>query len=165
MVKARLDIEDKLLPKGMDVVRHLSLPSQGKSLDWVLEEMKTMDTEMGGHVEPWNQGKISGAVYRTLNSLKLKCSLTISADGGEELGKVIVAAMSRYYLSNPLHPEIFPAIRKMEAEIVAMVLKLFHAPEGAAGTMTSGGTESIIMAIKAHRDWARTVKGIKEPEM
>jgi len=53
----------------------------------------------------------------------------------------------------------------MEAEIVAMVLKLYHAPEGAAGTMTSGGTESIIMSIKAYRDWARTVKGIREPEM
>jgi len=53
----------------------------------------------------------------------------------------------------------------MEAEIVAMVLKLYHAPEGAAGTMTSGGTESIIMSIKAYRDWAKAVKGIREPEM
>jgi sphinganine-1-phosphate aldolase len=73
--------------------------------------------------------------------------------------------MSRYYLSNPLHPEIFPAVRKMEAEVVAMVLKLFHAPEAAVGTVTSGGTESIILAVKAYRDWARTVKGIREPEM
>ena len=31
--------------------------------------------------------------------------------------------------------------------------------------MTSGGTESIIMAMKAHRDWARAIKGITEPEM
>lgn len=46
-----------------------------------------------------------------------------------------------------------------------MVLKLFHAPEGAAGTVTSGGTESIILSIKTHRDWARTVKGITEPEL
>lgn len=53
----------------------------------------------------------------------------------------------------------------MEAEIVAMVLKMYHAPEGAAGTMTSGGTESIIMAVKTYRDWARSVKGITEPEM
>jgi len=65
MDKAKLDIEDRLLPKGKDVVRHLSLPAQGRSLEWILEEMKNMDTEMGGNIQPWNQGKISGAVYRT----------------------------------------------------------------------------------------------------
>jgi sphinganine-1-phosphate aldolase len=53
----------------------------------------------------------------------------------------------------------------MEAEIVAMCLKMYHAPSGSGGTMTSGGTESIIMALKTYRDWARSVKGIKEPEM
>ena len=36
---------------------------------------------------------------------------------------------------------------------------------GGAGTTTSGGTESIIMAVKTHRDWAREVKGITNPEM
>jgi sphinganine-1-phosphate aldolase len=66
LLKAKLDIESKLLPKGKNVVRHLSLPSQGKALDWILEEMNTMDTEMGGTLEPWNQGKLSGAVYRSL---------------------------------------------------------------------------------------------------
>jgi len=89
----------------------------------------------------------------------------IFQDGGEELSKIIVAAYARYCVSNPLHPDVFPAVRKMEAEIVAMVLKMYHAPEGGAGTMTSGGTESIIMAVKTYRDWARSVKGITEPEM
>lgn len=68
-------------------------------------------------------------------------------------------------MSNPLHPEVFPAVRKMEAEIVAMCLKMYRGPEGSAGAMTSGGTESIIMSVKTHRDWARSVKGITEPEM
>ena len=53
----------------------------------------------------------------------------------------------------------------MEAEIVSMCLKMYRAPEGSAGVMTSGGTESIIMSIKAYRDWAKKVKGITEPEM
>lgn len=52
----------------------------------------------------------------------------------------------------------------MEAEIVAMCLRMYNNPSG-AGTTTSGGTESIIMSVKAHRDWARDVKGITEPEM
>jgi sphinganine-1-phosphate aldolase len=78
--------------------------------------------------------------------------------------RVIVAAYAKYCVSNPLHPDVFPAVRKMEAEIVAMTLKLFNNPNG-AGTMTSGGTESIIMSVKTHRDWARAAKGITEPEM
>jgi sphinganine-1-phosphate aldolase len=63
----------------------------------------------------------------------------------------------------------------MEAEIVAMVLlkhfgltkvlELYNAPEGAAGTTTSGGTESILMACKAWRDKAYHERGINSPEM
>lgn len=85
-------------------------------------------------------------------------------DGGEDLERVIVSAYQHYYVANPLHPDIFPAIRKMEAEIVSMCLRMYNNPDG-AGTMTSGGTESIIMAIKTYRDWAKSTKGITEPEM
>ena len=85
-------------------------------------------------------------------------------DGGEELTSVILAAIERYALSNPLHPDVFPAVRKMEAEVVAMCLRMYNNPTG-AGTTTSGGTESIVMACKTYHDWARAVKGIREPEM
>lgn len=78
--------------------------------------------------------------------------------------KVIVDAFRKYCVSNPLHPDAFPAVRKMEAEIVSMCLRMYNNPDG-AGTTTSGGTESIIMAVKTHRDWARAVKGITEPEL
>lgn len=63
MDKAKLDIENKLVPKGVDVVRHLSLPAEGKSPEWILAEMDKMDNEINGHVN-WRQGKLSGAVYR-----------------------------------------------------------------------------------------------------
>ena len=89
---------------------------------------------------------------------------SLSLDGGDDLSKVLVAAFERYAVSNPLHPDVFPSVRKMEAEIVAMCLRMYNNPDG-AGTMTSGGTESIVMAIKTYRDWARDVKGITEPEM
>ncbi|KAF7357677.1 Sphinganine-1-phosphate aldolase [Mycena venus] len=147
MDKARLDIENKLVPKGADVTRHLALPEQGQTPEWILAEMEKMDSEMTGS-NSWKAGKLSGAVYH----------------GGDDMERVIVAAYAKYCVSNPLHPDVFPAIRKMEAEIVAMTLKLFNNPDG-AGTMTSGGTESIIMSVKTHRDWARAVKGITEPEI
>ena len=41
---------------------------------------------------------------------------------------------------------------------------LYNNPNG-AGATTSGGTESIVMAVKTYRDWARATKGITEPEM
>lgn len=147
MAKARVDIESKLVPRGEGVVRHLSLPEQGKSLEWILEEMGKMDAELE-HSTDYRHGKLSGAVYH----------------GGDDMDKVIVAAYARYTVSNPIHPDVFPAVRKMEAEIVSQVLRLFNNPDG-AGTMTSGGTESIVMSVKTHRDWARATKNITRPEM
>ncbi|KAJ2922577.1 hypothetical protein H1R20_g14529, partial [Candolleomyces eurysporus] len=149
MSKARLDIENKLVPKGPNVTRHLTIPEEGKSLEWILAEMEKMDLELNGQKGIWNEGKLSGAVYH----------------GGEDLQKIITTAYDRYCVSNPLHPDVFPAVRKMEAEIVAMVLKIYNAPATGVGVVTSGGTESIIMALKTYRDWARKTKGITEPEM
>lgn len=63
MEQARLDIERKLIPQGPNVVRHLSLPNEGKSLEWILEEMNRMDEEHG-HSD-YKVGKLSGAVYRS----------------------------------------------------------------------------------------------------
>lgn len=53
----------------------------------------------------------------------------------------------------------------MEAEIVSMVLGMYNNAENGAGSTTSGGTESILLACKAYRDWGRKVKGITQPEM
>lgn len=68
---------------------------------------------------------------------------------------------------------VLPGVRKMDASIVAMCLSLFNSPLptsitdpiGGAGTTTSGGTESILMACKAYRDRAAAEKGITHPEM
>ncbi len=56
-----------------------------------------------------------------------------------------------FALSNPLHPDVFPMVRKMEAECVQMVINLFNGGTAACGVLTSGGTESILMAMKAYR--------------
>jgi sphinganine-1-phosphate aldolase len=72
MDKAKLGIENKLVPKGTDVTRHLSLPNEGKSLEWILEEMDKMDGELGTQAN-WRLGKLSGAVYRAFS-----CSATLS---------------------------------------------------------------------------------------
>jgi sphinganine-1-phosphate aldolase len=49
----------------------------------------------------------------------------------------------------------FGSLVKVRDELVAMVLELFNAPAGAGGTLTSGGTESILLAVLGAREWAK----------
>lgn len=97
----------------------------------------------------WEDGRVSGAVYH----------------GGEDLVKLQTEAFGKFTVANPIHPDVFPGVRKMEAEIVSMVLSIFNAPEGAAGVTTSGGTESILMAVLSARNKAYAERGAREPEM
>ncbi|XP_018354616.1 PREDICTED: sphingosine-1-phosphate lyase isoform X1 [Trachymyrmex septentrionalis] len=97
----------------------------------------------------WKSGRVSGTVYRANSELT------------ELMGNVY--AIASY--TNPLHPEVFPGICKMEAEVVRIACNLFNGDKDSCGTMSSGGTESIFLACKAYRDYARDVKGIKKPEI
>ena len=60
-----------------------------------------------------------------------------------------------YQSENGLGFAAFPSIAEMEADVISCGLRLLNAPEDAVGNMTSGGTESIILAVKACRDQAR----------
>jgi sphinganine-1-phosphate aldolase len=75
----------------------------------------------------------------------------------QEIGR---QAFNLFFTENALGARrAFPSLQRMEQEIVGMGLDLFLAPDGAAGNMTSGGTESIVMAVKACRDWSRARRG------
>ena len=58
-----------------------------------------------------------------------------------------------YQYSNPLHSDIYPELIKMESEIINMIGKLFDLPETGGGNLTTGGTESTILAIKAYKKY------------
>jgi len=79
--------------------------------------------------------------------------------------KLQTEAFGKFTVANPIHPDVFPGVRKMEAEIVAMVLAMFNAPSDGAGVTTSGGTESILMACLSARQKAAAERGVTEPEM
>lgn len=64
MDAARAEIEQSLLPRGKDVERHLTLPREGRTLEWILDAMEQMDREAPFHTN-YRYGKLSGAVYRT----------------------------------------------------------------------------------------------------
>ena len=139
-------LENKLVPKGPGINRYLALPKEGWSETQIRAELDKLG-EMK-HTR-WEDGLVSGAVYH----------------GGDALIKLQAEAFQRFMVSNPIHPDVFPGVRKMEAEIVAMVLAMFNAPNGAAGVTTSGGTESILMACLSARQKAHAERGVTEPEM
>ena len=77
---------------------------------------------------------------------------------GEDVADIVRSALGEYVFENGLSPFAFPSLLRMETEVVAMTADLLHGGETAAGNMTSGGTESIMMAVKAARDYAREMK-------
>jgi len=80
--------------------------------------------------------------------------------GPSEVSALGQAAFDAFFSENALGAaRAFPSLQRMEREVIEMGLDLFSAPEGASGNMTSGGTESILMAMKACRDRSRAQRG------
>jgi sphinganine-1-phosphate aldolase len=99
-------------------------------------------------VEPKNINYVSGTIYSRNNSeIQL-------------MGKILPI----FFKSNPLHPEIFPQISFLEKTIIKSVSKLFHGNNDTVGSITSGGTESILCACYAYKNYGLK-KGIKNPEI
>jgi len=63
-----------------------------------------------------------------------------------------------------MHQDLFPASRQMEAEVIKMTCGMFGSDDG-FGLVTSGGTESILMSVLAHRNYAAKYKNITKPNM
>jgi glutamate/tyrosine decarboxylase-like PLP-dependent enzyme len=121
------------------------LPEKGVPRDEIfasMREMKTRDAD-------WQGGRTWSLIY----------------PAGEEVDDVLREANNLYMFENALNPFRFPSLRRMEADVVSMTVNLLHGDEESGGTMTSGGTESILMAVKTARDRGREEKGITRPEM
>jgi len=146
IASATKDLEEKLVGGQPDTNRYRKLPKE----PWTHEQLKTELSQLSNMKRTrWEEGKVSGAVYH----------------GGNELLDIQAEAMKLFSVSNPIHADVFPAVRKMEAEVVAMVLSMFNAPENAAGATTSGGTESILMACLSARNKAKAERRVTAPEM
>ncbi len=96
--------------------------------------------ELGAGDVKWRDGKTAIYVF----------------NAGEDVAQVKKAAYAMFSEENGLGPAAFPSLARMEREVVAFGLRILNAPAGAAGAMTSGGTDSIFMALKAARDYARS---------
>lgn len=114
------------------------LPETGRSWDALRDEMLAMRRDD----LDWRRGRHSVFVWH--------------AD--DELEMVLRQAYSLFLVENGLGLRAFPSLARMEEETLAIVRGLLSADDGAAGIFTSGGTESIFLAVQAARAWAREAR-------
>lgn len=127
-------------------MKKLKLPEKG----WPKEELLAKLRSFKMPDADWHAGRMFGLIYY--------------AD--EDLEEIVREAYACYMFENALSPFAFPSLLKMETEFISMVSSLFNGGEDTVGSMTSGGTESILMALKAAREWAKvTHPQIKTPEI
>ena len=85
---------------------------------------------------------------------------------GEEREHKIKTIFDQYFADNALNPTATPSLAELEAETIAMCADLFNGDDNTRGNITTGGTESILLAVKTARDWARKNKpNIKRPNV
>jgi len=124
----------------------MKIPEKGMSKE------KIFNTLAGykGEDLDWKSGRVLGYIYYP----------------GEKAHDVIDEAYTMFLTENALDPTTFPSTLRLENEVVGMTANLLQGDREVVGNFTSGGTESLILAVKTARDYARATKPhVKEPEM
>jgi len=124
----------------------MKIPSTGWSREQVFQQIEHFREQD----IPWRSGRAWAYVY----------------DPGKEAEEVIKQAYMMYLSENGLDPTAFPSALRLENELVAMAAAHLSGDDNVVGNFTSGGTESIILAVKAARDFARDKRPeITQPEL
>lgn len=92
-------------------------------------------------------------------------AFSLAYNAGPDALAVAEEAYRRFSGDNALNTDAFPSLKRIQAEVVAMAGVWLGATPQSAGFMTSGGTESILMAVKAARDRLLTERQIQQPNM
>lgn len=114
---------------------NLSIPKNGLKKEDILSTLQSYKEADAN----WKAGRVFCLVY----------------DAGEAHQQLMKDVYAVYSAENALNPTVFKSLKRVENEVVRMAVSLMHGDEQAVGTMTSGGTESILMAVKTARDRAR----------
>ena len=123
-----------------------TIPAQGIDADAVLAQMAGLAE---GDVQ-WAENRVFGLVYH-------------QSDAHTEL---VRKAHNLFFSTNALNPMAFGSLQKMEHDVVRMTAKMLHGDDEVVGTMSAGGTDSILLAIYTYRQYARKKKPwIRRPEI
>jgi len=124
----------------------MQIPEKGMSKEEILATLQAFKS----HDMDWKSGRVWCYVYNP----------------GEDPAEVTREAYLSFLTENGLDPTVFPSMLKLETDVVRAVITLLRGDANAVGHLTTGGTESIMLAVKTARDKARAEKPqIKEPEM
>jgi len=124
----------------------MRIPAKGLSRNDLFEKLEAFRA----HDMPWRDGRTWAYVY----------------DPGAEAESVIKQAFTMYLSENALDPTVFPSMLHLENELVAMAAAHLQGDADVVGNFTSGGTESLMLAVKTARDYNRARRPhIREPEM
>lgn len=122
------------------------LPKKGAAHDEVIERLESYRKDD----MPWREGRTFGYVF----------------DAGKAVDAVAKEAYTRFLSENALDPTVFPSLLRFENEVVGMARAHLRGDEDVVGAFTSGGTESIILAVKTARDYCRATRPqVKTPKM
>ena len=143
------ELESTVKPYKGEFASYSRIPEEGCERTEIIHELEELRNREESR---WKDGFVSGAVYH----------------GDEGHINFLNQVYAIHSQSNPLHADVWPSTAKFEAEIVAMTANMLGAGQTSdqiCGTVSSGGTESILLAMKAYRDWARERRDITAPEM
>ena len=121
----------------------MALPTVGMGRDEILNQLEAMKA---GDVR-WRDGR----------------AFTLAYNAGPEVIAVAEEAYRRFSTENALNTDAFPSLRRIQAEVVDIVAGWLEVGPDGAGFMTSGGTESLLLAVKAARERGRAERGITTP--
>ena len=119
-----------------------SLPEKGLSIENILERTDCVKPDQSMEL-------VSGIIYNK----------------SEEHFDALEKVFRKFRFTNPLHPDLFPEVREMEIDIINMARDMFSGNKNVCGNVTSGGTESILLAVYTYREWARKNYGITSPNI
>ena len=124
----------------------MRIPAKGIGKEEIFERMEAY---RAGDMN-WRDGRTWAYVY----------------DPGPKAEEVIKQAYMMFLTENALDPTVFPSVLRFENELVAMASAHLNGDEEVVGNFTSGGTESIMLAVKTARDYFRARRPeIREPEI
>jgi glutamate/tyrosine decarboxylase-like PLP-dependent enzyme len=117
------------------------IPKQGSDVDSLLAQME----DFKANDARWKEGRTWSMVYHI----------------GQEHNDALKQASNLFFSESYINPFAFESLQRMEREVVQMTANMLNAGEQAVGTMTSGGTESLFLALYTYREWARKSKKLK----
>ena len=148
-------LDEMMHPYRERFASYSQLPAEGLDRGEIVSEMQSLKSLEEAR---WKEGFASGSVY----------------NGDEQHIEFVSKVYAIQSQANQLHADLWPSAAKFEAEIVAMTAHMlgagaidapFGSEHGICGSVTSGGSESILLAMKTYRDYARERRGITSPEI